>query len=252
MLSIYWQKEDERMPKIICPICGNIHEYVPFKCECGYEEVSLVPKDYDNEQELLFAIYKFSKAIFNHQIKWKQSKFDYYDYDDKVGILEIFEGNSVAYVDHYVDGKKVESTAGVLAFKWNVKSLIINVDILDHELLDESGVRMLFIGDRVKEISGFINLGLKYLEVDKNNPYFTAKNNVLFNKDMTRLIFYCNMKPDVEYKIPDTVKVVDSWAFLAVSKSCNNLKKIYCSKNVRFEDPRSTPSPYNFIKIIYE
>lgn len=239
--------------EIICPICGKMHNQVPFKCECGYEEVRLKPVNYDDENELLFAIYKFSKAIFNHQVEWIQSKYDFSTIEDnKVEILEIFDKRSIAYVDKGMDFNKVKATAGVLAFKWNVKSLIINVDVLDHELLDESGVRMLFIGDKVKEITGFINLGLKYIEVDKNNPYFTAKNNVLFNKDMTRLIFYCNMKPDIEYRIPESVKVVDSWAFKAISKSRNNLRKIYCSKNVRFEDPRSTPSPYDFIEIKYE
>lgn len=38
---------------------------------------------------------------------------------------------------------------GLLAFNHNVKSLIINADSLDHEMLEESNIRMLFVGDKV-------------------------------------------------------------------------------------------------------
>lgn len=49
---------------------------------------------------------------------------------------------------------------------------------------------MLFIGDRVKKIPACINTNLKYIEVDKNNPNYTSLNNVLFNKNKSKLIFY--------------------------------------------------------------
>ena len=238
------------MQEITCPICGKVHESVPYICECGFNEDRIKQKYRLDFKNTLFAIYKFSKQIVNKKIEWKQSRFDLNEYDDIIDIQEIFDDRAVAYVDLPVEGKDVRATAGVLAFKWNVRSLIINVDTLDHEMLDESHTHILFIGDRVKNITSFINLSLKYLEVDKNNPYFTAENNVLFNKNKTKLIFYCNMKPDVEYTIPESVKEVNSWAFINISRLHGALKVIHCSKKVKFNDPHSTPSPYDFIKII--
>lgn len=199
----------------------------------------------------LFSIYKFSKAIFNKAIKWKQSNCDLINYsDNRVGVYEIFDDRAIAYVDLNLENKIVEVTNGALAFNHNVKSLIINADSLDHEMLEESSIRMLFVGDRVKKMSAFISASLKYLEVDKNNPYFTSLNNVLFNKDMTKLILYCNLKPDEEYVIPESVKIVSDCAFTGYSQRKSALKVIHCSKNVKFEDPHCTPSPYEFIKII--
>lgn len=239
------------MQEIICPICGITHTTIPYKCDCGYEGNKLTLKDYRDYNKLLFSIYKFSKGIFNKKIDWKQSNYDLINYsDNRVGIYEIFDKRSISYVDLKVKDKTVEVTNGVLAFNHDVKSLIINADYLDHEMLDESSVKMLFIGDRVKEMSPFINASLKYLEVDKNNPYFTSQNNVLFNKNMTKLILYCNLKPDIEYTIPESVKIVSSWAFIGYSQRKDALKVIHCSKNVKFEDTHCTPSPYEFIKII--
>lgn len=240
------------MTEIACPICGEIHTGCPFKCKCGYEELKLAPKDYRDENKVLFAIYKFSKSIFNKQIEWQQSKCTLIDYgDNRVGIYEIFDDRAVAYVDLKKENKSIEATGGVLACKYNVKSLIINADYLSHEMLDESHVRMIFIGDRVKDIpAGFIGVSLKYLEVDKNNPYFTSQNNVLFDKKMKKLLLYCDSKPDEEYRIPESVKVVSRWAFINYSNEHDTLKIIRCSKDVKFEVPNCTPSPYDKIQII--
>ncbi len=239
------------MQEFICPICGKIHMIIPYKCECGYEEIQRPLRDYSDYNKILFSIYKFSKGIFNKKIEWNQSNYDLINYsDNRIGIYEIYDDRAIAYVDLQINDKIIEATNGILALNHNVKSLIINADNLDSEMLDESNVRMLFIGNRVKSILSFTNASLKYLEVDKNNSYFTSQNNVLFDKNMTRLIFYCNLKPDEEYTIPETVKVVSARAFTRCSQKNDLLKVIHCSKNVKFEDPGCTPSPYEFIKII--
>ena len=132
------------MQEITCPICGKVHESVPYKCECGFQEYRVKQKDRLDFKNTLFAIYKFSKQIINKKIEWKQSRFDLNEYDDIVDIQEIFDDRAVAYVDLPIEGKDVRATAGVLAFKWNVRSLIINVDTLDHEVLDESHTHAFF------------------------------------------------------------------------------------------------------------
>lgn len=242
------------MKEIYCPICKKNYSSVPFKCECGYEEDSFVARDLKDERERLFAIYKFSKLVFNKKVDWKQSEYDSDEHYDKktIVIKEIFEDKALAYVDFKVDGKIVRAKNGILAFNENVESLIINVDEIEHEFLDESHVRMLFLGGRVKYITDFINLSLKYIEVDKNNPYFTAKNNVLFTKDMKELVFYCNEKKEEEYYIPKEVKKVRSRAFINVGAKTNNLKVIHCSKKVIFEDPGCNPPLYEQLKIVYD
>ena len=181
------------MQEFYCPICRKVHDNIPYTCECGYYEDK--KRDYDDEKKYLFAIYKFSKMIFNKQIEWKQSKCRLAKSGESVTIQEIIENTVVSYVDLDIKEKQYVDY-GVLAHNRRVESLIINADSLSHEMLDESDVQMLFLGEKVSDLTGFINVRLKYIEVSKNNKYFTAKNNVLFNKDMTRLIYDFSLKPD--------------------------------------------------------
>ena len=54
---------------------------------------------------------------------------------------------------------------------------------------------------------------LKTLTVDGNNQYFTAKDDVIYNKDMTTLILYAPKKEDTSFSVPATVKTIDDYAF---------------------------------------
>lgn len=49
--------------------------------------------------------------------------------------------------------------------------------------------------------------------VDEDNPYFCARDGVLFSKDMTRLIWYPYGKQGDTYIVPDGVKEIGPWAF---------------------------------------
>lgn len=49
--------------------------------------------------------------------------------------------------------------------------------------------------------------------VDEDNPYFCARDGVLFNKDMTRLIWYPYGKQGETYTVPDGVKEIGPCAF---------------------------------------
>jgi hypothetical protein len=44
--------------------------------------------------------------------------------------------------------------------------------------------------------------------ISKDNPWYTAVDNVIFSKDMTELIHYPNDKEDKEYTIPQGVKII--------------------------------------------
>lgn len=59
----------------------------------------------------------------------------------------------------------------------------------------------------------FYNNGINKFTVDAGNPYFTAVDGVLFNKDMTKLIAYPAYKTDQSYTIPDSVTELAAGAF---------------------------------------
>lgn len=54
---------------------------------------------------------------------------------------------------------------------------------------------------------------LKKFTVSSDNKYYTAKSGVLFNKDLTELLFYPVSKITREYAVPDTVEHINGGAF---------------------------------------
>ena len=72
---------------------------------------------------------------------------------------------------------------------------------------------------------------LKEIKVAKDNPYYTAKDGVLYSKDMTKLIWYPRCKEDRVFTVPETVTTLGRACFY--NNSClywlklpDNLKKI--------------------------
>ncbi len=54
---------------------------------------------------------------------------------------------------------------------------------------------------------------LVFIAVNEGNNSFCSVDGVLFNKRMTRLIKYPQSKPEISYIVPDSVTVIDSYAF---------------------------------------
>lgn len=130
-----------------CPICNKEYSTNLFKCECGYERL----KDYD-QKDYLFEIYKFSKAVFNKKIPWINSNYSIINENENEQIIKESLENKYSVTTISPNTNKYTKTdTGILPFNLNVKSLIINVDEIDEFLLDESNVRMIFIGDRLKK-----------------------------------------------------------------------------------------------------
>ena len=69
---------------------------------------------------------------------------------------------------------------------------------------------------------------LTSIDVDSQNKYYSSKDEVLFNKDMSKLILYPQSKNDKTYIIPDSVKEIDLSAF----RGSTYLEKVVISKNV--------------------
>ena len=78
----------------------------------------------------------------------------------------------------------------------------------------------IFIPKSVSSISqeAFYAMGkLQCIEVDSSNEFYISQDGVLFNKEKTILIRYPQMKPNVSYSIPNTVKTVGLFSFFGCS-----------------------------------
>lgn len=180
-----------------CPICRKQHEVIPYCCDCGYQENKKITDE-------LFNVYKFTKSIVAGKVSWTTQDYDSQNIDDTIVITDV---NNVDYSIVLLQSKSRLRTTiedGILAYNKKCLSLIIDVDEIGYDLLDESNVKMLFIGKRLKVIkNNFLNQykGIKYINVDSNNKFFSATNNVLFNKDQTVLVTYPRLKNELEYTI---------------------------------------------------
>ena len=76
------------------------------------------------------------------------------------------------------------------------------------------------LGDEVFELSNHIQA----FSVDKNNKNFTAKDGVIFSKDMKTLYFYPSGKEQEEYTVPGTVTTLHSGAFVYISAELQVLR----------------------------
>ena len=73
-----------------------------------------------------------------------------------------------------------------------------------------------------------MGFSLNKISVEKDNPYYSVVDDVLFNEEMTELIFYSPIKTDKTYKIPEGVAKICVKAF----NDCDNLEKIQMPDSV--------------------
>lgn len=98
--------------------------------------------------------------------------------------------------------------------------------------LGSSYVTKLIIGPNVKEfnIGGAFNGSnnrLQTIEIDPKNEYFAVQDDVVYNKSLSKLLFYPSSKQG-EFIVPSTVTEISDGAFMYK----DNLTKITISKNV--------------------
>lgn len=88
---------------------------------------------------------------------------------------------------------------------------------------------LFFLNDLVS--SGSVS-SLSEIVVDKNNPYYSSDDGVLYNKDITKLLVYPIGKNAVDYELPDTVSSVSEGVF--GSSRPNYLRNINVSENNKY------------------
>ncbi len=226
-----------------CPICQREYEHNPKICECGFEGLLYPACDADGrptedfEREELFRVFQFTKRVFRREIPYPVSHPSERDYEDEVFLDLVSSRQGLVVVDSVGGAGKpfTVADAGLLAFQTNVKALILNVNRIHSEFLDESRVQVLFLGADVESFRNGILVPrspLRYLCVDSKNPYFHAENHVLFDKALTRLICYAPARPEEEYRVPSSVKVLGKYSFFCP----RHLKRLYLPRGIKQED----------------
>ena len=69
---------------------------------------------------------------------------------------------------------------------------------------------------------------LKTFEVNSENPYYCIDNNCILSKDKSTLVVCPNDSDETEYKVADSVKNIEAYAFA----NNNTIKELYLSENV--------------------
>ncbi|MCI9079791.1 MAG: leucine-rich repeat protein [Lachnospiraceae bacterium] len=99
------------------------------------------------------------------------------------------------------------------------------------ELFSFKGSGKLIIDKNVKSISSYVfcDKDITSIEVSKDNKYFKAVDGVLYNKNMTKLVYYPSLKEGDAFTISDKIKNIEEYAF------SNNkfLKNIFIGKNIK-------------------
>lgn len=69
---------------------------------------------------------------------------------------------------------------------------------------------------------------LEEIIVDPKNRYFKSMNGIMFNKNKSNLFCYPTCIKDEEYEIPDSVRIIEDWAFA----DAKNLKRVIIPDSV--------------------
>ena len=71
------------------------------------------------------------------------------------------------------------------------------------------------------------NKNMATVSVDEDNPYFKTVDNVLYNKNMTQIIYYPAAREETEFHCPETVEQINNYAFQYA-----NIEKIFMNEGL--------------------
>lgn len=227
----------------------------------------------------------------------KTDQFEYILLDD--GTIEVtkYIGNDInVVIPEEIDGKIVTKIYA-LCFRnednryniYNIKNITISKNI------NEFTFSPFFNGEN-SEASGCLQelINLESIVVDKNNQIFASESGILFNKDLTKLLYYPNHKSDEEYVVKSSVSelgrssisynvflkrlkfesfltfvdddaitnckieeaeypmYLDSSSYLSLYTFCNNLKKVYISKEVEHMNDEDFMGSPNVVLYVFD
>ena len=156
----------------------------------------------------------------------------------------------------------LKSVDGVLFDKDMTKLLIYPKDSKRTEYTVPEGVREIatyaFDDNRVLETlnlpasfteafyQSFISRSIANINVAEGNPYLTSVDGILFNKNMTELVYFGSGRTQKEYTIPGTVTKLGLYSINSF-----DLEKLYMPKSVTVLDLGALKSAYYLTEIYY-
>lgn len=105
-------------------------------------------------------------------------------------------------------------------------------------------------GSIIQEITGNVFKGCRNLAkitMSGNNPYMVAEENVLYNKEKTKIIYYAAALPDDKFSVPEGVETVGSMAFA----DCSHLKELRFPKTVTEMKAQAIYQNFSINKIFF-
>ena len=223
-----------------CPICRTEYEHNPKVCSCGFDglvsrEIFALPREDDEEKRRaeLFSIFKFAKHVLYGKIPYTPTHVYEEHFDGYTMIDAATEIRALAVVDRAGNPPTI-SRDGLFAHDRTVYALILNTNLASKLTLDESAIVCLLLG---ADFEGFEDgkfhtyRPLRYLCVHGDNKHFAAEDNVLYDKKMTRLIYYSALKPEAEYTVPKSVRTLAAYSI----RNPRHLKKLILPKGIKVE-----------------
>lgn len=134
-----------------------------------------------------------------------ESGYDYHQYDR----ISLDDWNALSSYDRRLYG-------GVVVGSTERDHIIKDgIRVVADGVLDSVSATSIYIPASVEGISSlaFSKTKITSVEVASENPYYTVENNILYNKDMTELIYCFGDRTEKTVNIPDTVKTIRSYAF---------------------------------------
>lgn len=181
---------------------------------------------------ILFSIcIELNFSAFAETITGKAGENSTYSFDKETGTLIV---SGTGAVDFY-DALDLDDEVCYL----EIHSIIVEEGITSCEFQNLFGIgalKQIKYSSTVKDpdLLSLIDLvsSLSEIVVDKNNPYYSSDDGVLYNKDITKLLAYPIGKNAVDYELPDTVSSISERVF--GSSRPNYLRNINVSENNKY------------------
>ena len=177
----------------------------------------------------------------------RSGDYDYYLQDDgTVRLSAYYGGDENLEIPEAIDGHEV-STIGRGGAQWFFNAPVDGVWL--HTMTKSIKLPKTLVGFfNNTAITCFGNwYTIENIYVDDKNPNFKSENGIFYNKDMTKLLFYPEGKQKDEFKIPDSVCVLERGAIY----SNKYLERIYIGKQISFIDDISFEECPNVTLYVY-
>ena len=150
---------------------------------------------------------------------------------EKIGKHSFAYGTNLEHVRIPGNVKTIEANAFVFHFHLYSVTLEEGVEVLEHSSLGTQSKTgsVVHIPASVRQIDDLAIWCASGYTVADENPYYSARDGVLYNKEETALIDYPKLKSAVEYRTPDSVCEIKKGALHRIKQT----KKIVISSSVQ-------------------